>query len=297
MNAARPDDHENVDALERLNQATPRDPLPPAPTDSATEDAENADPFPAVTDRPATSDAWLTRGPSQPAPDSPTTANIDPTRYRCLECGYPLPNVRKPRCPECGRRFDRKALAHWYSGAEQAIIDRVIWLCATSLFLRLLVMPDFAGLSQIGSAIVCVLATWQLLTTRAGTLGGYFATAAAIAALASLGLYFRPTLLPHYTFDITAGCLLLLAVLHAPTGGTVAGQSGTRVLALLMLFATPLFAVACVQLTTSIPVPPLLNTYPLWTFVVPATVAFVIWGFCLWTCVTIRRTLFRGEPE
>jgi hypothetical protein len=221
--------------------------------------------------------------------------------YRCLRCGYPLPTGGELRCAECGHAYDRDTVESWFSGEEQARFEHVLWLVVAGLFLRLLVLPQLLLISRLGSAVVIGWACYLAYRGKQESTGGYYGLAGMIAA----GLMFfvfswQKSALPFHTLDMIAGCLLLLAMLHDPSGVGVGAVTGGQRLAFAILFGAPVLAVACYVCEQAADASlasgnPFLSLYPPFGLLVPYLAAGGVWLFVWRTLAGIRHMLF-GPP-
>ncbi len=233
------------------------------------------------------------RGGPQSLPETPI--------YRCLGCGYPLAG-EDLRCAECGRSYDADTLAAWFSGDERARFDHVLWLATASLFLRLLLIPQLMWVAKLGGAAVAMWACYVAMRNKPEGPGRFYGLAGITAGgLMTLSFAWSANPLPYYTLDMLAGCVLLLAMLHDASGDGVAGHSASRALAPVLLFLTPLFALACylADWATGAALAgrsALFDAFPPFTTGAPYLAAAGIWIF-VWRSLTGIRKLLFGERD
>ena len=336
---------ENLEALERLGATPPPGPPPPKkvgppaaprgeprPTPSAPA-AQPPTPGPA-TPKPVSQSgpAAKAAGTTAPAPTAlpeltltppavtpapvgrgpaPAGAPAGKPRYRCLRCGYPIAEDRGLRCNECGRSYDRDTLEHWFAGEESHRFEHVIWVTLGCLFLKLLLLPSLLIVARVGGAVVIAWGCHVAMRGKAEGPGKFCAIGGlAIAVLMTLGFAWLDDPLPYYTFDMIAGCLLLLAMLHDPVGGGVGGAMAGRQIAPILLFVAPLFGVVCWQAdhvfgssfagtpTLGAPSTSLLQSYPPLRFILPHVASAGVWIFVWRVLAGTRKMLFDvGEDE
>ena len=307
----RPADDENVEALEYLSDVADS-PRPPAAgkADSKKKAAPPKPQSPAA--RPTTGCVQAASGegaaaaadpavapPPPPGPQPSGSAPVTVTAegeppYRCLHCGYPIADSPELRCSECGRTYEHETLEYWFSGEEQRRFEHVLWLVIAALFMKLLLLPQLLGLGRVGGGLAVMAAGYLASRGKTQSTGGYFAIATTIVgAVMALGFACTTAPLPYYTLDIIAACLLLLGMLHDPVGGVVGGTSGGRRITPIILFAAPVFAIACYGLERLVATPGSLILPPpgsgpsLWEiyspfgFVVPYLTAIGVWVFRL----------------
>lgn len=284
------DEHDTLDALELLHDGA----------DARSGRAGTAGAAPTLPVAPA---APRSRPPrtleSGGAPSQPDATNTGVPRFRCLYCGYPLLTVGELRCSECGRSYDEEALEYWFSGDEQQRFEHVVWLAAASLFFRLLMLVgQTLWVGRIGSALALAWACHLAHRGKQGSVGAYYALGGIFAGIVMfLAFSWTPKqALPYHTLDIIGGCVLLLAMLHDPVGGDIGGVTVGRRLTPILLFAAPVFALACLVVDASLgargTISTALGDYSLFGLVVPYVAAAGVWLFVWRTLGGIRRTLF-----
>ncbi len=144
-------------------------------------------------------------------------------------------------------------------------------------------------------------AAYQARNNKLGTIGGYYGTAAALAGLLMFILFSWPRVaIAFHTLDIIAAGLLIQAMTH-DTGGERVEIGGGRPLALAMIVAAPFLALFC-QVAHKMwdenwaLYDPILDTYPLFGFVLPYLAAGVAWLAAWHVLAGVRRTMFRSAP-
>lgn len=225
--------------------------------------------------------------------------------YRCLHCGYPMLSTGSLQCTECGKSFDRDTLEHWLYGDEESRFEHVIWLILAILFLKLLLLPQLLSLARLGGAVAIGIAGWVTLRGKQGSIGGYFASATIVVAVL-MGLMFAwgSNPLPYFTLDMISACLLLLGLLYDPVAGAVGGQTLGRRVVPILLFAVPLFGIACYVLAGvlssalgAVQVPEALEPFHPLLFILPYLASAALWVLVWRTVVAVRNTLFRPNAE
>lgn len=229
-------------------------------------------------------------------------------RWRCVNCGYLLPDAFLPRCPECGRKYRRIDLESWDGYAEQWRFRRVQLMLLVALLGKLVVFTRFAPWGRLVTAVALLWACRTALLGKWRSAGGYFGLGGcATAGLSILLFLWLSDPLGHYMLETAAAALLVRAMLHDPTLGEVGATLFGRGVALAVIVAVPpaalLLYLADELGTASIaawfgPVgpPPWMATYPPFELAIPfglsASWLLVTWG----TLYRAQRVLF-GRPK
>jgi len=221
-----------------------------------------------------------------------------PPRFRCLRCGYPIADLRNPRCNECGRVHTKDTLEWWFSDEERTRLNNVIWLVLAVIFTKLMFIPLIMGLARCGGAVAVGVACTVAMNGKKGTVGGYCGVSGLIIAVI-MGLGFSwdaAYAVPFYTLEMVAACLLLLSVLHDPMGGGVGGALPARQIAPILLFVVPLLGAGCWWLQKA--VGPDLGIFSGWEpftpfgFILPYVAAAAVWVFVWLALAGTRKMLF-----
>lgn len=236
----------------------------------------------------------------------PFKASSEP-RWRCLNCGYLLPDAFLPRCPECGRKYRRVDLESWDGYAEQWRFARVQVMLHVALLSKLIVFTRFAPWGRLVAAIALLWACRTALLGKWRSAGGYYGLAGCAAAglsiLLSLWLLDR---LGHYMVETVAAALLVRAMLFDPTLGEVGATLIGRGLALAVVVAVPpaaLFLYLAGELGTATIAswfgpagpPPWIVAYPPFEFAIPFALSALWLAIAWWTLYRAQRVLF-GRP-
>lgn len=221
-----------------------------------------------------------------------------PPRYRCLRCGYPIADLRHPRCNECGRTYTKDTLEWWFSDEERTRFNNGIWLVLAVIFTKLMFIPLIMGLARFGGAVVAGVACVVAMNGKKGTVGGYCGVSGlVIAVIMGLGFSWSDEMAaPYYTLDMVTGCLLLLALLHDPMGGAVGGALPARQIAPVVLFVAPLLGAGCWWLQKVVGAN--LGLFAGWEpytpfgFIAPYVAATAVWVFVWIALMSARKMLF-----
>jgi hypothetical protein len=219
------------------------------------------------------------------------------TDYRCLNCGYPLPQGDELRCTECGRTYAASDLEYWFAGDEARRFDIVIWLALANLFLRLMVLPNLQWIARAGGGLLIAFSCWAAAREKLDGPGRYYGIAGAICGLLMfIGFSGDTSRLPYYTLDIIGACALLLSMLHTPDNLRIGRHTMGGQLAPFVLFAAPVLGIALYMLDQVGPVPNLpaaiIEHFPFYTALAPAVFAAGVWILVWRTLAGLKRLYF-----
>ncbi len=237
----------------------------------------------------------------------PFKASAEP-RWRCLNCGYLLPDALFPKCSECGRKYRRMDLESWDGYAEQWRFSRVQMMLSAALLSKLFVFGPFASWTRLIAAIALLWACRTALLGKMNSRGGLYGVGGCIAAGISIGLFlWMVDRLGHYMLETAAAALLVRAMLFDPTLGEVGATLLGRGLALAVAIATPpatlflyladeLGKTAFASLFGPTGPPPWLLVHPPFEFIVPFSLSLLWLAIAWWTLFRAQRVLF-GRPK
>lgn len=237
----------------------------------------------------------------------PFKASAEP-RWRCLNCGYLLPDALFPRCSECGRKYRRMDLESWDGYAEQWRFNRVQVMMTVALLTKLVALTPFAAWGRLVAALALLWACRTALLGKLHSTGGLYGLGGCVAAGVSIGLFlWWSDRLGHYLLETAAAALLVRAMLFDPTLGEVGATLMGRGMALAVAIAVPpaalflyladeLGATSFAALFGPTGPPAWVLMYPPFEFAIPFAVSALWLLIAWWTLHRAQRVLF-GRPQ